>query len=113
MERVGPHSATNGELSDVQFGAGFLRSRRRSYWPRISFAIDAAMLTAAVALSAVGAGHSVPALPFRWTFAFGLLALGAFYAKGLYRPALQLSVLDTTRAVVAATGVAIAATVSL
>ena len=30
MERVGPNSATHGELSDVQFGAGFLRSRRRS-----------------------------------------------------------------------------------
>jgi exopolysaccharide biosynthesis polyprenyl glycosylphosphotransferase len=113
MEPVGPNSAAHGELSDVQFGAGFLRSRRRSYWPRISFLTDAAMLTAAVALSAVGAGRSVPALPFRWTFVFGLLALGAFYAKGLYRPALQLSVLDATRAVAAATGVAIAATVSL
>jgi exopolysaccharide biosynthesis polyprenyl glycosylphosphotransferase len=114
MEQVASNSATQVELSNVQLGAGLLRSdRHRSYWPQISFAIDVGMLTAAVVLTGFASTDSVPTLPLRWTFVLGLLTLGAFYSKGLYRPPLRLCLIDTTRAVVTATGVAAAITISL
>jgi exopolysaccharide biosynthesis polyprenyl glycosylphosphotransferase len=114
MEQVTSNRATHVELGNLQRGVGLLRSdRRSSYWPEISFAIDVAMLTVAVVFTGVVSTGSVSTLSLGWAFVLGLLTLGAFYAKGLYRPPLQLCLIDTTRAVVTATGVAVAVTISL
>ena len=100
--------------AEVRPGTRLLRRDRRStYWRQISFAIDAVMFAAAVVFTGVVSRGPVPTMPAPWIAVLALLVLATFCAKGLYRPPLQIRIIDTTRAVVTATGFAMAVAISL
>jgi exopolysaccharide biosynthesis polyprenyl glycosylphosphotransferase len=80
-------------------------------WGRVAFAADAAMLTAAVLLSALTSATRA-ATPVFWAIAFALLVLAFLYTRGMYRLPLQLRVLDGLRAILTATALAAAAVIS-
>lgn len=89
------------------------RARRgTASWGSLAFAADAAMLTAAVLLSQLTSTVRVPATPVPWAVAFALVALAFLYTRRVYRPPLQLRVLDGIRAVVTATALAGATVIS-
>jgi exopolysaccharide biosynthesis polyprenyl glycosylphosphotransferase len=79
----------------------------------MALACDAAMLTAAVALTELTRAPEVPAMPVTWTIAFVLLVGAFLYSHGMYRPPLHLRILDGLRAVVTATSLAVAIVISL
>ena len=120
MVQVTLDTATAVELSEVQPGVEvqpgtrlLRRDRRSTYWRQISFAIDAVMFAAAVVFTGVVSRGPVPTMPAPWIVVLALLVLATFCAKGLYRPPLQIRIIDTTRAVVTATGFAMAVAISL
>jgi exopolysaccharide biosynthesis polyprenyl glycosylphosphotransferase len=104
--------------SDVQLTHGqstlprVERARRgTASWARVAFACDAAMLTAAVFLSAL-TPTTRPATPAPWALAFALLVVVFLNARGMYRPPLHLRALDAMRAIVTATALAAATVIS-
>lgn len=113
MEQVTVESTTDAHLGGVQLSARlpWYDQRRRS-WPQVSLATDAAMFAAAVVLAHVAYRGSAP-MSLRWALVLGLLTLATLYRQGLYRPPLQIRVIDMTGAIVTATGVAAAVTISL
>ncbi len=114
MGQVTVESAPDVGLRNVDLGARLpWYDQRRSSWPQISLATDTAMLGAAVIFAGAVSRGSVPTMSLRWAVVLGILGLVALARKGLYRPPLQLRMIDTTRAIVTATGVATAVTISL
>jgi exopolysaccharide biosynthesis polyprenyl glycosylphosphotransferase len=114
MGQVTVESTTDVELGNVQLNVGLTwPDQPRSSWPQISMATDAAMLGAAVIFAGVLSRGSAPTMSLGWAVVLGLLTLVTLYRKGLYRPPLQLRIIDTTLAIVTATGVAMAVTISL
>jgi exopolysaccharide biosynthesis polyprenyl glycosylphosphotransferase len=79
----------------------------------MSLATDAALLIAAIALAELTSPGRIPATPVPWIIAFALLVFAFLYARGMYRSPLHLRMLDGTRAVITATGLATAIVVSL
>jgi exopolysaccharide biosynthesis polyprenyl glycosylphosphotransferase len=79
----------------------------------MSLAIDAAMLIAAVALAELTSPGRIPAIPPPWIVAFALLVLAFLYARGMYRSPRHLRMLDGTRTVITAAGLATAIVISL
>jgi exopolysaccharide biosynthesis polyprenyl glycosylphosphotransferase len=77
-------------------------------WGQMSLATDAAMLTAALVLAELTQGRRVPETPVVWMVTFALLVLAFLYSQGMYRPPLQLRILDGSRAVVTASALAAA-----
>jgi exopolysaccharide biosynthesis polyprenyl glycosylphosphotransferase len=108
-------SSTNLELTHAQPTprALALLRRPRASWGQISLAADAGMLIAAVSLAELTSSGRIPATPVPWIVAFGLLVLAFLYARGMYRSPLHLRILDGTRAVITATGLAAAIVISL
>ena len=53
------------------------------------------------------------AVPIAWTFAFAALVIGLLSTKRMYRPPIDLRVLDATRSIITAVAVAAAMTVAL
>jgi exopolysaccharide biosynthesis polyprenyl glycosylphosphotransferase len=108
-------SSTNLELTHAQPTPRALPLLRRptASWGQISLAADAGMLLAAVSLAELTSPGHIPATPVPWLVAFGLLVLAFLYTRGMYRSPLHLRMLDGTRAVVTATGLAAAIVVSL
>ena len=102
------------ELSSAQLRVSErLGEQRRSSWPWLAVAVDAAMLGAALCFAGVVSRSSRSATSSLWTLVFVLATLVILYRKSLYRPPLQLRVIDTTLAIVSGTAVATAATISL
>jgi exopolysaccharide biosynthesis polyprenyl glycosylphosphotransferase len=102
------------ELSSVQLAAGERwREQRRSSWPWLALAVDAAMLGVAIVLAELASLGSRSAMSSLWAVVFALATLVILYRKSLYRSPLQLRVIDTTLAIVTGTAVASAATISL
>jgi exopolysaccharide biosynthesis polyprenyl glycosylphosphotransferase len=113
MGQVTVESTTDVHLGSVQLSARLsVHDQRRRSWLQVSLATDAAMFAAAVVLVHVDYRGSAP-MSLRWALVLGLLTLGTLYRQGLYRPPLQIRILDTTGAIVTATGVAAAVTISL
>ena len=83
-------------------------------WALARLTLDAALLAAAGLAAALGsraAGIEPP--PVGWLVLFGLLVLGAFAARGMYRPRLRPELLEDLRGVVAATSLAAMAVLTL
>jgi exopolysaccharide biosynthesis polyprenyl glycosylphosphotransferase len=107
-------TAADVELGNVQHDVSLPWSDpRRVSWPQIAIATDAAMFGGAVILMGIVSSARVASMSLWWAVVLGLLALAAVYRKGLYRPPLQLRVIDTTVALVTASAAAAAVTISL
>jgi len=88
------------------------RARRgTASWRLVALAADAAMLTAAVFLSALTSTTRTPT-PIPWAVAFALLVLAFLYTRGMYRPPFHLRALDAMRATLTATALAAATVIS-
>lgn len=87
------------------------RARRFESWGRVSLATDGAALAVALFVAHLAAGGT--AVPLAWTFVFAALVIGLLSTKGMYRPPLDLRVLDATRSIIAAVAIAAAITVAL
>ena len=87
------------------------RARRFASWGRVSLVTDGVALAVALLIAHFASGAT--AVPVAWTFVFAALAIGLLSAKHMYRPPLDLRVLETTRSVIAAVAVAAAMTVAL
>jgi len=80
-------------------------------WGGTALAVDVAMLVAAaVVAELVSSEHAVSLVS---TTAFSALVIAQLQARGMYRPPMQLQLVDTVRAVVTAAGVAFAIVVTL
>jgi exopolysaccharide biosynthesis polyprenyl glycosylphosphotransferase len=83
-------------------------------WALARFSLDLAMLCAAAIASALGSGAArVEVAPIGWVGLFALLVLGAFAARGMYRPRLRAELLEDLRGVVVATSLAAMAVLTL
>jgi exopolysaccharide biosynthesis polyprenyl glycosylphosphotransferase len=86
------------------------RTRRFASWGRISLATDATTLTVALFLAHLTSGA---AMPVAWTFVFAALVIGLLANRRMYRPPLDLRMLDATRSIVTAVAIAAAITIAL
>jgi exopolysaccharide biosynthesis polyprenyl glycosylphosphotransferase len=83
-------------------------------WALARFSLDLTMLAAAAVASAVGSGAArVEVAPIGWVGLFAVLVLGAFAARGMYRPRLRSELLEDLRGVVTATTLAAMAVLTL
>ena len=87
------------------------RARRYDSWGRVSLATDGASLAVALFIAYLAAGGSGE--PLAWTFVFAALVIGLLATKGMYRPPLDLRLLDATRSIITAVAIAAAITVAL
>jgi exopolysaccharide biosynthesis polyprenyl glycosylphosphotransferase len=94
--------------------AAGVRLRSSTAWALGRLSVDAVMLAAAVAATALGSrGSGMPVLPAAWLGCFCVLVLAVFWLRGMYRPALKLELLDDIRGVVAVTSLVAMAILSL
>jgi exopolysaccharide biosynthesis polyprenyl glycosylphosphotransferase len=93
-------------LPGVQSGR---RARRQASWRRISFATDVVTLALALFLDHLTSA----AMPVAWTFVFAALVVGMLASKGMYRPPIDLRMLDAIRSIVSAAAIAAALTIAL
>ena len=110
MSSVETQQANGGSLAaavpGVQSGR---RARRHASWRRISLATDVVTLAFALLL-----GHlTSTAMPLAWTFVFAALVIGLLATKGMYRPPIDLRMLDAIRSIVSAVAIAAALTIAL
>jgi len=87
------------------------RARRFASWGWISLVTDGAALAVALVLAHVVPGST--ARPIGWTFVFAALVIGLLATRRMYRPPLDLQMLDATRSVLVAVTVAAAITIAL
>ena len=87
------------------------RARRFASWGRVSLVTDGAALAVALLIAHLASGAT--AVPVAWTFVFAALVIGLLSTKRMYRPPLDLRVLDATRSIIAAVAIAAAITVAL
>lgn len=111
MSTVETQQASNGSLAPARSG---IQSRRRARhlasWGRISLATDLTALALALFLDHL---TSAGAMPVAWTFVFAALVIGLLASKGMYRPPLDLRMLDAGRSIVVAVAFAAAITMAL
>ena len=121
----------NGGISELQFGAeavlpaaqalepsvgasdsGAARAPRT--WSLAALAVDGLMLAVAVAAAAIIARlFGTSSGPILWSVAFGLLAFGLLYKRGLYRWRVRLQILDDVKGILTVTVLAITSVLSL
>ena len=102
--------ASSGSLTAAQLGSrSSRRPRQLASWRGISLATDVITLSFALLLAHFTAGART--MPAVWTVVFAVLAIGLLATKGMYRPPIDLRMLDATRSV--ATAVAVAAGVAM
>jgi exopolysaccharide biosynthesis polyprenyl glycosylphosphotransferase len=110
---VESHGARRGSLAGVWPGSR--RSRRRALrfasWGRIALVTD--LVTLAAALLLAGFTSGAPAAPVAWTVLFAAVVIGILATKRMYRPPLDLRMLDATRSILVAVTVAAAITIAL
>jgi exopolysaccharide biosynthesis polyprenyl glycosylphosphotransferase len=83
-------------------------------WALARFSLDATMLLAAALASSIGAeAAGVETAPVGWLVLFAVFVLGAFAARGMYRPRLRAEILDDLRTVIAVTSLAAMAMLTL
>ena len=87
------------------------RARRFASWGRVSLVTDGVALAAALLIAHFAAGAT--AVPVAWTFVFAALAIALLSSKHMYRPPLDLRMLDATRSIIVAVAIAAAGTVAL
>jgi exopolysaccharide biosynthesis polyprenyl glycosylphosphotransferase len=87
------------------------RGRRLASWGRISLATDVSALALALFLAHFTSGAA--AMPVVWTFVFAALVIGLLWTKQMYRPPIDLRILDATRSIVTAVAIAAAITMAL
>jgi exopolysaccharide biosynthesis polyprenyl glycosylphosphotransferase len=88
------------------------RGRRgTASWGRVALVADAAMLTAAISLSAL-TSTTRTATPVFWAIAFALLVLAFLYTRGMYQSPLPLRALDGMRTILTATALGAATVIS-
>lgn len=106
-------TTTDVEIGNVQLGASLAwRDEPRISWPQISIATDGSMLGAALIFAGILALSSTATMSWGWAVVLALVTLSILNRKRLYRPPLELRVIDTVTAVVTATGIATAITIS-
>jgi exopolysaccharide biosynthesis polyprenyl glycosylphosphotransferase len=104
--------AGSGSLAAARPGSqSSRRARRLASWGRISLVTDGAALAVALFIAHLTAGATV--VPVAWTFVFAALVIGLLSTKGMYRPPLDLRVLDATRSIITAVAIAAAVTMAL
>jgi exopolysaccharide biosynthesis polyprenyl glycosylphosphotransferase len=83
-------------------------------WALARFSLDATLLAAAGLAAALGSrAAEVDAAPVGWVTLFGVFVIGAFAARGMYRPRLRAELLEDLRGVVVATSLAAMAVLTL
>src|SRR3954469_4569938 len=83
--------------------AARLRIGPDTTWALARFSLDATLLAGAGLAAALGSrAAGVDAAPVGWVLLFGIFVLGAFAARGMYRPRLRAELLEDLRGVVAA-----------
>jgi exopolysaccharide biosynthesis polyprenyl glycosylphosphotransferase len=87
------------------------RPSRFASWGRISLVTDGAAL--AVALFLAHLMSVATPLPAAWMFVFAALVIALLSTKRMYRPPLDLRMLDATRSIITVVAIAAAATVAL
>jgi exopolysaccharide biosynthesis polyprenyl glycosylphosphotransferase len=110
MGTVESQQANGGSLAtalpEVQSGR---RARRRASWERISLATDVLALALALFLDHLTSA----AMPVAWTFVFAALVIGSLATKRMYRPPIDLRMLDGIRSIVSAVALAAALAIAL
>jgi exopolysaccharide biosynthesis polyprenyl glycosylphosphotransferase len=107
-------TAPSVELGRREQLAARLRLRPDATWALARFSLDAALLAAAGLAATLGArAAGIEAAPVGWIVLFAVLVLGAFAARGMYRPRLRAELLEDLRVVVAATSLAAMAVLTL
>ncbi len=107
-------STTDVELSTIQLDRRVpRRAAHRGSWAQMAIATDIAMLGVALILTEVLSRGAPLPMPLPWALVLGLITLVTLYRRGLYRPPLQLSIVDAASAIVMATAIATAVTISL
>jgi exopolysaccharide biosynthesis polyprenyl glycosylphosphotransferase len=107
-------TTTAGAPQQVRSAPARLGLRHAAAWSLGRFSLDAALLAAAALAAAFGsraAGIETP--PVGWLALFGLFVLGAFAARGVYRPRLRSELLEDLRGVVVTTSLAAIAVLTL
>ena len=91
-----------------------LRRRGLDSWARGALVLDVVLLAAAAAMSQLAATRvGIVEIPLAWFVVYGGLAVFFLHLRGMYSWQLRLSMLESTRKVLAATGLAAMAVVSL
>jgi exopolysaccharide biosynthesis polyprenyl glycosylphosphotransferase len=110
MSTVETQQANGGShAAAVPGGQSGRRARRHASWRRISLATDVVTLAFALFL-----GHlTSAAMPLAWTFVFAALVIGLLATKGMYRPPIDLRMLDAIPSIVSAVAIAAALTIAL
>jgi exopolysaccharide biosynthesis polyprenyl glycosylphosphotransferase len=90
-----------------------LRRRTLASWARGALALDVLLLAVAALMSQMGAtGLGIEGVPSIWLVVYGGLAVLFLHLRGMYSWQLRLSMLESTRKVVAATALATMAVVT-
>ena len=104
--------ASSGSLTAARLESrSSRRPRRFASWQRISLATDVVTLSFALLLAHFTSGTTT--MPVAWTLVFAALVIGLLSTKRMYRPPLDLRMLDATRSIAAAVAVAAAITIAL
>ena len=112
MSTVQTQQASSRSLPSARSGGwSSRRARRFASWGRIALATDAGTLVVAIFLSHFTSGAS--ALPVLWTLVFAALAIWLLWTKQMYRPPIEIRILDASRSVVTAVAIAAAMTIAL
>src|SRR3954447_17204967 len=103
------------EVQNVQLAEHLAnRSRAAASWMRAAFALDTAMLLAAIAATELGAtAAGVEHVPVVWLAIFPLLVLAGLSGRSMYDWHIRLQALDDVRAVLVTTALAAMAMLSL
>jgi exopolysaccharide biosynthesis polyprenyl glycosylphosphotransferase len=106
LEQMAEAPPSIGALGHVRRRA-YGRIRTGTAWTLARLGLDAAMLaTAAVAATLGSESAGVPAPPARWLFAFSLIVVALFAARGMYATRLRFELLEDVRVVLVATSLA-------
>lgn len=110
MSSLETQQASSGSLADARPSRSRRRARRFASWGRISLMTDGAALAVALLLDHLTSGS---AMPVAWTFVFAALVIGLLATKRMYRPPIDLRMLDATRSIIIAVAIAAAITMAL
>ena len=111
MSLVEGQQASSGSLVAARSGRpSGRRARRFASWGRISLATDVITLSFALFLAQFTSGAT---MPVAWTVVFAALVVGLLSTEHMYRPPLELRMLDTTRSIITAVAIAAAITMAL
>jgi exopolysaccharide biosynthesis polyprenyl glycosylphosphotransferase len=112
MSTFETRQASGASLAQARSGTtSSRRARRLAWWGRITLATDAGTLALALFLAYFTAGAK--AMPVVWALVFAAFVIGLLWTKQMYRPRIDLSILDATRSIVTAVAVAAALTMAL